>query len=137
MTSRTSLRRESGAGDTDISPAGYGHLLSQQPRRFRLRGRNPNHQISEEDVMKRIVHSVLILASLTASGTVFAEDDAQSNACSSLPGHSALKTALKAAVAAETSGLNFDMWATIVDRDGVVCAVAFSGANRGSQWPGS
>src|SRR5215510_13083591 len=87
--------------------------------------------------MKRIVHSVLILASLTASGTVFAEDDAQSNACSSLPGHSALKTALKAAVAAETSGLNFDMWATIVDRDGVVCAVAFSGANRGSQWPGS
>jgi uncharacterized protein GlcG (DUF336 family) len=29
------------------------------------------------------------------------------------------------------------MWATLVDRDGIVCAVAFSGANRGSQWPGS
>jgi uncharacterized protein GlcG (DUF336 family) len=29
------------------------------------------------------------------------------------------------------------MWATIVDRDGVVCAVAFSGADRGAQWPGS
>jgi uncharacterized protein GlcG (DUF336 family) len=29
------------------------------------------------------------------------------------------------------------MWATIVDRDGVVCAVAFSGVNRGAQWPGS
>ena len=28
------------------------------------------------------------------------------------------------------------MWGTIVVRDGVVCAVAFSGANRGSQWPG-
>jgi hypothetical protein len=27
--------------------------------------------------------------------------------------------------------------ATIVDRDGVVCAVAFSGVNRGAQWPGS
>jgi len=27
------------------------------------------------------------------------------------------------------------MWATIVDRDGVVCAVAFSGADRGAQWP--
>ncbi len=29
------------------------------------------------------------------------------------------------------------MWATLVNRDGVVCAVAFSGANRNSQWPGS
>ena len=29
------------------------------------------------------------------------------------------------------------MWATVVDRDGVVCAVAFSGQGRGSQWPGS
>ena len=29
------------------------------------------------------------------------------------------------------------MWATIVDRDGVVCAVAFSGKDRFSQWPGS
>ena len=29
------------------------------------------------------------------------------------------------------------MWATVVNRDGVVCAVAFSGANRGDQWPGS
>jgi uncharacterized protein GlcG (DUF336 family) len=29
------------------------------------------------------------------------------------------------------------MWATIVNRDGVVCAVAFSGADRNAQWPGS
>src|SRR2546429_8751003 len=29
------------------------------------------------------------------------------------------------------------MWATIVNRDGVVCGVAFSGVNRGAQWPGS
>jgi uncharacterized protein GlcG (DUF336 family) len=29
------------------------------------------------------------------------------------------------------------MWATLVDRDGVVKAVAFSGDNRGEQWPGS
>jgi uncharacterized protein GlcG (DUF336 family) len=37
----------------------------------------------------------------------------------------------------DTSGFNLNMWATVVDRDGVVCAVAFSGANRGAQWPGS
>jgi uncharacterized protein GlcG (DUF336 family) len=29
------------------------------------------------------------------------------------------------------------MWGTIVDRDGIVCAVAFSGSDRGAQWPGS
>src|SRR5204863_9528338 len=32
---------------------------------------------------------------------------------------------------------NLHMWAAIVDRDGVVCAVAFSGTDRGAQWPGS
>ena len=53
------------------------------------------------------------------------------------PDHAALKAALNAAVATETSGLDFQMWATLVDRDGKVCAVAFSGDDRGAQWPGS
>jgi uncharacterized protein GlcG (DUF336 family) len=57
--------------------------------------------------------------------------------CASLPGYVALKAALESATSAETSGLNNQMWATIVDRDGTVCAVAFSGVNRGAQWPGS
>jgi uncharacterized protein GlcG (DUF336 family) len=57
--------------------------------------------------------------------------------CRGLPGHAALKAALDAATQAETSGLNNQMWATIVNRDGVVCAVAFSGVDRGAQWPGS
>ena len=59
------------------------------------------------------------------------------NACKDLPGYAALKAALVAATAAETSGLNNQMWGTIVDRDGIVCAVAFSGSDRGAQWPGS
>jgi uncharacterized protein GlcG (DUF336 family) len=59
------------------------------------------------------------------------------SACGSLPSYGQLKAALDAAVAAETSGLNLQMWATIVDRDGIVCAVAFSGVDRGAQWPGS
>jgi len=87
--------------------------------------------------MKRIAQIVLILLCLTASGTLLADSDRQNSNCKNLPGHGALKAALKSAVAAEASGLNFDMWATIVDRDGVVCAVAFSGTERGSQWPGS
>ena len=60
-----------------------------------------------------------------------------SNGCPNLPGYAALKAALDAATSTETSGLNNQMWATIVDRDGIVCAVAFSGVNRGAQWPGS
>jgi uncharacterized protein GlcG (DUF336 family) len=50
---------------------------------------------------------------------------------------SALHTALSNATAAEASGLDLQMWGSVVDRDGVVCAVAFSGAARGDQWPGS
>jgi uncharacterized protein GlcG (DUF336 family) len=65
------------------------------------------------------------------------DDGAGPNACKNLPGHAALKAALAAATATETSGLNNHMWGTIVDRDGVVCAVAFTGVNRGAQWPGS
>jgi uncharacterized protein GlcG (DUF336 family) len=57
--------------------------------------------------------------------------------CAGLPDHGALQTALNAANAADSSGLKNQMWATIVDRDGVVCAVAFTGANRGAEWPGS
>ena len=49
----------------------------------------------------------------------------------------ALKNALELATAQETSGLDFQMWGTVVDRDGIVCAVAFTGNNRGEQWPGS
>jgi len=60
-----------------------------------------------------------------------------SSTCAGLPGFSALKTALASATVVEGSGLNNQMWATVVDRDGVVCAVAFSGVNRGAQWPGS
>jgi len=57
--------------------------------------------------------------------------------CTGLPTHAQLRAALDTAVLAETSGLNNHMWATVVNRDGVVCAVAFSGVDRAAQWPGS
>ncbi len=60
--------------------------------------------------------------------------------CKGLPSHSELKAALAAAVGSPPSGnggFNLHMWATIVDRDGIVCAVAFTGNDRGDQWPGS
>jgi len=57
--------------------------------------------------------------------------------CAGLPVQSVLKNALTAARQQSNGGFNLDMWATVVNRDGVVCAVAFTGADRGSQWPGS
>lgn len=57
--------------------------------------------------------------------------------CAMVPNFTDLQTQLSAAVLAEKSGLKNQMWATIVNRDGVVCAVAFSGNDRYSQWPGS
>jgi uncharacterized protein GlcG (DUF336 family) len=64
-------------------------------------------------------------------------DEGKGSACAGLPNHAELRAALAAATATETSGLNLHMWATIVNRDGIVCAVAFSGTDRSSQWPGS
>ena len=57
--------------------------------------------------------------------------------CPNLPAHGALRTALAAAQAQTNGGLGFHMWGTLVDRDGVVCMVAFTGTDRGDQWPGS
>src|SRR4029453_11894320 len=64
-------------------------------------------------------------------------DEGRGSECSGLPTYTKLKEALDTAVSQETSGLNLHMWATVVDRDGIVCAVAFSGVDRGAQWPGS
>jgi uncharacterized protein GlcG (DUF336 family) len=58
-------------------------------------------------------------------------------ACSNLPAHAMLKAALKTAQAQSNGGFALNMWATLVNRDGVVCAVAFTGTGRGDQWPGS
>ena len=80
-----------------------------------------------------IYRAVIVLLALTTA--LYAQEG--QNGCKDLPGHAALKAALVAATAAENSGLKNQMWATIVDRDGVVCAVAFTGVNRGAQWPGS
>ncbi len=54
-----------------------------------------------------------------------------------IPSHDTLKAELKKVVTEKNGGFGFDMWATIVDRDGVVQAVVFSGEDRGAQWPGS
>ena len=84
--------------------------------------------------------AVLSAAGLCAmvSTSVIADDqDDSSSDCRGLPQHAVLKSALKLARNEANGGFNLDMWGTIVNRDGVVCAVAFAGADRGDQWPGS
>jgi uncharacterized protein GlcG (DUF336 family) len=61
-----------------------------------------------------------------------------------LPNWTQLKAAVTAAQggfgapgAALNGGFGLHMWATVVDRDGRVCEVAFTGFNQGDQWPGS
>lgn len=76
-------------------------------------------------------------ASLLLSAAAFAKPPA---GCENLPDHTKVKAALQAVVkdgAAGNGGLGTHMWATVVSRDGLVCVVAFSGADRNSQWPGS
>ena len=63
------------------------------------------------------------------------------NPCQDLPDHAALTRALKHVVAVgdpkANGGLALNMWATVVARDGTVCAVTFTGLDWGDQWPGS
>ncbi len=55
--------------------------------------------------------------------------------CGLLPSHATLKATLQAVVSQNNGGLGFHMWATVVNGDGIVCAVTFSGNNRGDQLP--
>lgn len=82
----------------------------------------------------------LAIAGLTvaSSAALHADDgNGQGNACQGLPTHAALQAQLKLAQAGVNGGFGLNMWATVVNRDGVVCAVAFTGSDRGDQWPGS
>ena len=54
-----------------------------------------------------------------------------------LPSHDKLRSELQSVVGSDNGGFDTEMWATVVDRDGVVRAVVFSGKERGDQWPGS
>jgi uncharacterized protein GlcG (DUF336 family) len=85
--------------------------------------------------------AVAVVLWLCASGGAVVQasggDGDWSSACKQLPSQSALHKALVAAQQQANGGFGLNMWGTIVNRDGVVCAVAFTGTARGDQWPGS
>lgn len=79
--------------------------------------------------MRKKIYLLIILA--FTSNMAFAAD------CDDLPSHKQLKSALTKARNSNNGGLNLDMWLTLVDRSGTVCAVAYTGESIDSQWPGS
>lgn len=104
--------------------------------------------IKTTKLIKFLMANTLFISGLALHGYAVADDDEHFNGnndshkklingCKNLPNYAQLKAALTNAVTADATGFNLNMWATIVDRDGIVCAVAFSGQDRGAQWPGS
>lgn len=81
-----------------------------------------------------VVAMLLLGMSFAGSRAAVAQD------CNSLPHYDRLKQAVQGAVKGgqhANGGLGDQEWAVIVDRDGTVCAVVFSGPDRGAEWPGS
>lgn len=85
--------------------------------------------------MKKSIKALLLFGTILGISTQVLAGE--SNGCKNLPTQEQLKTALTSARNQANGGFNLDMWGTIVDRDGIVCAIAFTGTDRGSQWPGS
>lgn len=75
-----------------------------------------------------------LVASLIVIGSLVCADTAQAQCPVTWQ---QLKDALEDARAEANGGFDLEMWGTVVDRDGRVCAVAFTGNTRGDQWPGS
>ena len=92
--------------------------------------------------MKNSIIRLALLAAMAAGPATLRADNEKTDigGCPDLPTHAQLLAALKSVVdvgGTNNSGFGLNMWVTTVNRDGEVCAVAFSGNDRGDQWPGS
>src|SRR6266513_2211069 len=89
----------------------------------------------------KIVAFLFVTIALHSATALLAQGDKpQRGDCKNLPSHAQVLAALKSVVdvgGTNNSGFGLNMWATTVNRDGEVCAIAFSGNDRGDQWPGS
>lgn len=77
-----------------------------------------------------IKKSLLVLCTVGTLSS-FASD------ANNLPSYDEVQSSLKKVVAQKNGGFGLNMWATIINRDGVVKTVTFSGKDRAEQWPGS
>lgn len=87
-----------------------------------------------------LTHKLTTFLLLSLAPVVAVADDRNSSGCRDLPSHATVRAALQAVVVqagTPNGGLDNNMWVTLVNRDGEVCLVAFSGNDRGDQWPAS
>jgi uncharacterized protein GlcG (DUF336 family) len=84
--------------------------------------------------------SMISIVIFTLVPFLSAQQNPDPHDCSKLPDHEKLRNALTDAVKQgqeANGGLGNQEWGTVVNRDGIVCAVVFTGPDRGAQWPGS
>jgi uncharacterized protein GlcG (DUF336 family) len=90
--------------------------------------------MTQRSVNRSLGYAIFLVSALAlTSRPAFAQ-------CGDVPDHAALTNALDGAVdvgGTANGGLGNNMWATVVNRDGIVCAVTFTGGDRDDQWPGS
>jgi uncharacterized protein GlcG (DUF336 family) len=84
--------------------------------------------------------SVVVLACTSFVSAQKPTDNPNPQDCSKVPDYAKLKAALTAAVKEgqdANGGLGNQEWGTVVNRDGIVCAVVFTGPSRAAEWLGS
>ena len=98
-----------------------------------------NFRIFNSLALRAVTALAVVAIAVTASFLYAGRSEASHEACDSLPSHDDLMDAVTEARNDPdgNGGFGLNMWATVVDRDGVVCGVAFTGEERGDQWPGS
>jgi uncharacterized protein GlcG (DUF336 family) len=87
---------------------------------------------------KRALLQALLAFSGAWSCAVAQQNPAQG--CEAVPEHGKLQSTLQSVIKQgqqANTGLGNQEWAVVVNRDGIVCAVTFSGPDRTVQWPGS
>ena len=85
-------------------------------------------------ILPTVATAALCLTAATTQAAAGGNDGGRI-ACDSGVTNASLAAALKSAVnAGGNGGLGFNMWATVVNNDGTVCAVVFSGPNYTEQW---
>jgi uncharacterized protein GlcG (DUF336 family) len=95
--------------------------------------------------MRKIFHfcATIILSNISFGALAQTDSGTRSFnfSCVGLPDHAALTEKLKSVVKPtsneENGGFELNMWATIVDRSGLICAVTKSGNQLNDQWLGS
>lgn len=79
-----------------------------------------------------LIATVALTATSMSAFAVNENQNGTANDCSALPTYAALTTALETAMNTSNGGLDFDMWATVVNRFGVVCGVTAAKGLGGS-----